>query len=516
MFSKIFSLKKINNYQIYAIIIFISASVSYDALINPQLHGDDEATTFVTALNLLNSLKEFDIFSFFKSLLGANHPPGRYLLPIPFISLFGDTIISARLPYFLIWIYSCVLSFQIGNKIFDKQVAFITAIFLSCSGLFSIEIQSLGLGATVLFGFLLIRELSISQINLDLLGKNKKSLFKINLYLFLSFIFFSTWILMILSFYIFLFSFVIKSNDIISNLKKFISKNILFFLIYIFYYSFFIGIPFWIVNFNGLEVINSLFNKEIMIDLTPFGQYHQHVIRVNNTVFLGFGGLIENFKHLNWYFLPIIGPTIFLISIISIFKFKKDIFYVFLAYLIVFNFILGGRAGPHLQALFIIMFPFGIYQIKIILSKLKISNFLFLCKFILLISTTYFFNLKHYNEINYPYNFEKIFFAKSIWPQNLKRPLDDIVLKIKENSSLKKPVFNLIDGSIQLYHGRDLIWYKKNKITLSNSGNICIKFNKEKYNTIVNSKKQIPICKDKNLKNIFFKNSYLYIVTLKK
>lgn len=515
MFSKITQLKKMNNSFIYLTIIFICSVTCFNALTNPQLFGEDEATTFVTSLNLLYKLKEFDVFGFFKTLLGANHPPGRYLLPVPFLALFGETISFARLPYFLIWIYSCILSYQISNKLFDRQTAFLTAIFLSCSGLFSIEIQSIGLGATVLFGLLLIREISISKINLDLLNKNKKSLFKVNLYLLGSFIFFSTWILMVISFYLFLLTLILKSDKPFINFKNFISKNILFFLIYLFYYLFFLGVPIWIIHFNGLNVINFLFNKDIMIDLVPFGQYHQHLVRSTNTLSFGISGLIGNLKHLNWYYLPVFGPAMFLISIISIFKFKKDIFYLFFFYLIIFNFFISGRSGPHLQTLFIITLPFGIYMMKDIFSKSKIFNFLISLKFLFLISTTYFFNLKNYDETNFPYHLEKKYFAESIWPQNLTRPLNEIILKIKEIQGAKKPVLNLIDGSISLYHGRDLFWLQKDKISMSTQDNRCLKFNKKKYYTIINTEKQMPICKDNDLIKIPFKNSYLYIISIK-
>ena len=515
MFQKILPLKKMNNSFIYLTIIFICSATCFNALTNPQLFGEDEASSFVASLELLNKLKEFDLFGFFKTLLRVNHPPGRYLLPIPFLAFFGETISFARLPYFLIWIYSCILSYQISIKLFDRQTAFLTAIFLSCSGLFSIEIQSLGLGATVLFGLLLIKELHISPINLDLLNKNKKSLFKVNLYLLGSFLFFSTWILMVLSFYLIVLILIFKSDKPITNLKKFISKNIIFFLIYLFYYLFFLGVPIWIIHFNGLEVINFLLNKDIIVDLIPFGQYHQYLVRSNNTFSYGIIGLIQNLKHLNWYYLPLIGPAMFLISIISIFKFKKDIFYLFLSYLIIFNFFVSGRSGPHLQALYIIMLPFGIYLIKNIFSKFKFFNFLILVKFLFLVSTNYFFNLKHYDETNFPYHFEKRYFAEPFWPQNLNRPLNEIILKIKESPGAKKPVLNLIDGSISLYHGRDLFWLQKNKISMSIQDNSCIKFNKEKYYTIINTEKQMQICKDNDLIKIPFKNSYLYIISIK-
>ena len=55
----------VNIRTIYFIVIILSIVFSFNALINPQLHGEDEATTFIVALNLLNNLKNFEIFNFF-------------------------------------------------------------------------------------------------------------------------------------------------------------------------------------------------------------------------------------------------------------------------------------------------------------------------------------------------------------------------------------------------------------------------------------------------------------------
>ena len=89
-----------NNSFIYLTIIFICSVTCFNALTNPQLHGEDEATTFIIALNLLNDLKNFEIFNFFKTIIAVNHPPGRYLLPIPFIEILRKHRINANSLFF--------------------------------------------------------------------------------------------------------------------------------------------------------------------------------------------------------------------------------------------------------------------------------------------------------------------------------------------------------------------------------------------------------------------------------
>ena len=139
MFQKILPLKKMNNSFIYLTIIFICSVTCFNALTNPQLHGEDEATTFIIALNLLNDLKNFEIFNFFKTIIAVNHPPGRYLLPIPFIEIFGESIVSMRIPYFFLWIGSCVLTTKIAFKIGGSLNAILAGLFLSISGLFNLR-----------------------------------------------------------------------------------------------------------------------------------------------------------------------------------------------------------------------------------------------------------------------------------------------------------------------------------------------------------------------------------------
>ena len=120
MILKNLNLSKFKEKTLYIFIAILSIIVSINSFINPQLHGEDEATTFITSVNLLNNLKNFEVFNFLKSLIAANHPPGRYLLPIPFLEIFGESIMTMRIPYFFLWIGSCVLSTKIALKIGGK------------------------------------------------------------------------------------------------------------------------------------------------------------------------------------------------------------------------------------------------------------------------------------------------------------------------------------------------------------------------------------------------------------
>lgn len=228
-----------NNYNIYILIFVLSFAFSIKAILNPQLVGEDEATTFLTSLRILESIKKLDFIEFLKAIIGANHPPGRYILPLPFISFFGETITSMRIPYFFMWIFSCLICTKIADLIAGKKVAFITGIFISSSGLFNLEVQSLSLGVTVMFGLFIIKEfIKINELK-DLISINKIYLNKINIYLFLGFIFFSTWSILIFSFYSMLLFSILNTKEKSLNLQFFFKNNYLFFILYILYYFFF-------------------------------------------------------------------------------------------------------------------------------------------------------------------------------------------------------------------------------------------------------------------------------------
>ena len=78
MIYKKLNFTKLKENHLYIFIAILSIIISLNPLLNPQLHGEDEATTFIISVNLLNNLKNFEVFNFLKSLITANHPPGRY------------------------------------------------------------------------------------------------------------------------------------------------------------------------------------------------------------------------------------------------------------------------------------------------------------------------------------------------------------------------------------------------------------------------------------------------------
>ncbi len=513
MIYKKLNLNEFKENHLYIFIAILSIIISLNSFINPQLHGEDEATTFITSVNLLDNLKNFEVFNFLKSLIAANHPPGRYLLPIPFLEIFGESIMSMRIPYFFLWVGSCILSTKIALKIGGKTNALLTGIFLSTSGLFNLEVQSLSHGASVFLGLLLVNEILKNEINEDYIIDKKFELFKINILLLLGFIFFTSWSVIIFGFYLSLIVNYYKKKKLITNTTNLFFLTYPFFFFYILYYFAFLGFPYWVINLNGLEVFNQTFNQQIVVEYKSFGQLHQYYNRVNAS--LNLSGLIENIKTINWAYMPLVGPILFVLGILNIYKKHKNIFFLIILYFFLFCFYFSGNTGQHIQTLFIMLFAFSINELFIFFKNKRLLKYIVSIKLIFLIFVTYNFHIKIYNEKNYPYDFEKIFFSQPKWPQNLVRPLDKIILTLTETLENNGPILNLIDGPISLYHGRELKWiYKKDLEEFNLTKNNCYIFDVNKYKAIVNSKKLPSICKNKSLQFIEFENSNLYVVKL--
>ena len=213
--------------------------------------------------------------------------------------------------------------------------------------------------------------------------------------------------------------------------------------------------------------------------------------------------------------MPLVGPILFFLGIFNVYKKHKNIFFMIILYFFLFSFYFSGNTGQHIQTLFIILFAFSINELITSFKNKKLLTYFVFTKLVFLILITYNFHIKIYNEKNYPYNFEKIFFVQQKWPQNLVRPLDKIVLTLTETLKKNGPILNLIDGPVSLYHGRKLKWiYKKDLEEFNLTKNNCYIFDARKYEAVVNSEKLPAICKNENLQFIEFENSYLYVVKI--
>ena len=146
----------INNVIVIFFVICLTFSTSLLSFLNPQLHGEDEALTFLVNESLTNHISNFNLTAIASELLKDWHPPGRNLLPILSLNIFGLNLSSLRLPYLLIWIITCILATLITKKYSNNLSALTCGFLLGGSGLFHIQTMALSHGIVTFVGMYII------------------------------------------------------------------------------------------------------------------------------------------------------------------------------------------------------------------------------------------------------------------------------------------------------------------------------------------------------------------------
>ena len=147
------------NFEIIFIIGFIIL-IPLSSLIYPNLYGEDEISTFLVNIEVLDALKNFNLKEIIISLIKSYHPPGRNIFSIPAILIFGENITALRIPYYLTWIFTCYFSIKIIKEINNKnECKILSIVLLSGTGIFHIQIMGFGHGIVSFLGIYLIYKL---------------------------------------------------------------------------------------------------------------------------------------------------------------------------------------------------------------------------------------------------------------------------------------------------------------------------------------------------------------------
>ena len=221
------------------LIVSIVLLIPLRSLLNPSLYGEDEVSTFLVNVELIEAIININVKDFFINLIKSYHPPGRNLFSIPTILIFGENISALRLPYYITWIFTCFFSLRIIKELNgNNDCKILNIILLSGSGIFHIQIMGFGHGIVSFLGIYLIYELIIFH-------KKKQNFIPHKLFnklaaiSFIGFLFFNTFIL--LTFNLFL----IQLFLILKNEKKefylFFLISFFYFLLYLSYYIIFLG-----------------------------------------------------------------------------------------------------------------------------------------------------------------------------------------------------------------------------------------------------------------------------------
>lgn len=482
------------NFEII-LIISIVLLIPLSSLLYPELYGEDEVSTFLINVELLETIKNINIKDFFIHLVKSYHPPGRNIFSIPTILIFGENISALRFPYYITWIFTCLFSLKIIKELDGNNACKILCIILlSGSGIFHIQIMGFGHGIVSFLGIYLIYKLIIFH-------KKKQSFIphkffnKLAAISFIGFLFFNTFIL--LTFNLFL----IQLFLILKNEKKefhfFFLISFIYFLLYLSYYIIFIGVPYLLVNNpqSLVPLIENIFGKLDYgnWDQKAFGQYHQYFVR-QSTLEFNYSSFLANLRYLNWHFFPYIGIFIIFFSLYYLFSKIKIILFFILTYFLFVNFFMVGNTGQHFASIFIWLIPFFSLNFK---EKINFLSIKFFMKFFYFTFLTYTlcFHIFFYSEKSYPYNIVNLVDGSLKWPPNIKRPLEQISKDIKKNYTHDNIIYYTVDGSIIHYYLRNFKSYKIDYDQMLIDGNVIECKNLDsKIKILITSKNVIKNC----------------------
>ena len=508
-----------NDNMLLLAILFLAVITSVRAILNPQLFGEDESLTFLAVNNILQSIYELDWKTFIFTIGTDWHPPGRNLLPVPFIALLGDNITALRIPYWLMWISTCFLVAEIAGRLGGRGGAAIGGLLVAGTGLFNLEIQGLSHGAATFFGILVIREIILHPPDNLSCKENKAAFLRGSIWASLGFLFFTSLLPVAGLFHLLWLYPCFKFGNNIEKLKYFIILNIPFILFYVGYYLIFIGVPVWIIEFNGISIL-----KNIMPGLIqehwgsrPFGQYHQYLQRINGTE-LNITSLKGNLATITWAFAPILGPVIVIFGIVGQILYAPRILILTLPYFLIFSFYITGNTGQHFQSWFIWILPFASQIILCALKKSqRIGYVIGIPLLVTLFGFTWFAHIQQYNEINYPHAFVKRIGGVPKWPQNLQRPLKLIAKDLEKIAGSSLLVAQEIDGAIELYYGKNINWVTPPKMEIKTYRNedeviSCRTAPKIEIKALVSNIKSTKFCSDSNVEYIKYPGSNLVTI----
>lgn len=500
---------------IYSLSLTLSFLIPLNTIINPTLFND-EVLTFNVNLEILNSLSDFNIKNFLIEIIKDWHPPARNIFSVIFLYVFGEDITSQRIPYFFFWIISCISCVKIVELFSDDNFTkFLVVILVAGSGLFHLQIIGFGHGMVTFLGLYIIFRLSVFfKYNSTIIPFKEFNI--ISLICFIGFLFFNTFILIVINLYLIQLFLIIRNKYL--YFSKFLFSSLLFGLLYIIYLITFIGLPYLVTNdSNFVDLLVKTFGNLNFgnWDREPFGQYHQYLSR-SSTVKIAYNSLLENISYLNWYFFPFISILIIPISLIYLYFKHIYIFFLLINYFVVVNFILSGNSSSHFASMFIWMLPFFCLSIskifKNFIYKLIIIIFCFFLVFYTMV-----FHLYSYNESTYPFIIAKKIKGHVLWPHNLYRPSKLISNEIKSYklSNYKIGYLNERDNAALINYYFKNISVKQinfNDLQILSDNNLCKNYDKKLRILITNNTMPTPCEKIVEKVKVFEDYTIVYLL----
>jgi 4-amino-4-deoxy-L-arabinose transferase-like glycosyltransferase len=405
---------------------------------------EDEALTLRTTLNLAESFqKGYNLPRLCKDLIikltRSHHPPARSIIPLPFVLVLGGNERSLRLPNVLLWVAACMVAANIGWRLASDWGAFLSGTILGISGLFDLEAMGLGHAGEVLWIMLVIDCLLSSPDRSLQTPLSRKKYLLGGMYCFLGFLWFTS-VLPICVLYHGLYGYnILRNQKARRDLKVYLIWTSPFISGYLLYYGLFLGWPAYLV-YRGQYT-------------KPFGQLAQNFYRAN-TSHPNIRSLIQNARALNWYVFPFFSWILLVAGMFYQVRHFPLIFILLLGYGGLWSFYLSGNTPQHFFAYYCWLLPFAVAACEKLGDwwNKKIVRLVLLMFVGLTAAWNYQTHIRRYTETTYPRHLVSLAWGWPLWPNNIDRPMQEMVQDLQILLQPDEQFIVLSDGAFPLYY----------------------------------------------------------------
>ncbi|CAM2058918.1 conserved membrane hypothetical protein [Desulfovibrionales bacterium] len=387
-------------------------------ILHAQFVDEDELLVLQRATELIQCFATGKP-GFIEALTSSSQPPGRNLLPIPFIILLGPTEAALRWPNLLFWAATCGLAARIGLRLNGPAVGLVTGLVLALSGLFQVESMAHGFSVTNFLVLWLVDFLLKNQgWGLAIRRAKRQYLLECGI-VFMGVCFFTS-LLPVAGMHLLVHGWqCIRRHGLATGLHKWLIWTLPAAAPYFLYFIFFFGLPY----------LDLLAGRNIApnCQLIHFAQRtHQGGLNIHS--------LVENSQGLNWYVFPALSSLFLVFGMWRQLTRYTSVFIIVFPYIFLFCCYIKSMTGAHFLSAFIWSTPFAVAALSEIAARypLRLQANIAAATLAILLAWTWFCHLRTYTEENYPIGLSKIVFGDIYWCNNVYFPYEAATRDLKK------------------------------------------------------------------------------------
>lgn len=422
------------------VLVFFSALAVSSTLLPAQFRGEDEAVVLETGEQVVQGLQTGDLSGIARAIGTSYQPPARNLVVVPFIWLVGANEIALRLPNVLVWSATAVVGALIGSAVAGPYIGAISGLLMGVSGLFDLQAMGHGHGVLTFWIMLLLLHL-VREPSLQLTDRSKSRRYVIGgLYCAAAFLWFTSAIVVAFSYHT-LYAYHAFAARSAERTKRYILLTAPFVLFYFAYYALFIGLPMYLYVTGRAHA--------------PFGQYYENFVRASGG-HINTTSLMENLQGLNGYFFPFVSWGLLIAGVFYCAWRNRLVFWVTLAYGLVFSFYLRENTSNHFLAYFSWTLPWAVAALDRVRRSLPGRGSYVLPGLVALVATwTLVVHVWRYSEVSYPASLLRATYSTVVWQNNVDRPMVPIARDLRAILGPNDRFIVLTDGALHIYYFRD-------------------------------------------------------------